>query len=512
MIFKEVIQQILFESGFDKKELADELGISFLQVENLRTGVTKKPSERIYQKLQDFCKKNNIELDVDWNDVLYDIFENSSWKGEYVWYSDLNSDNFVTLRHRECGKKTLVPLDAFGGSSTPCIHCWVEKYVSSEVYSYTLSEHDHEHIFEHKCGHSYTVTYDEIKRKKFRCPKCSGYRYNANNLHSNELVRPYIKSGDIPVAWSESTKQRIEDMALEYEFSIEESDSVYCLLQYPSMDCHQFALVCKKCFSSTVFKKDDNVLQDVLNYLINHADECEPLDYCIAKATKEQSIIWIPDVERILHMASLTAQPNNPLYSMIEKLSSEGYSKEVYIAGVTDRDTDNTVYLFYHYSNDDVDTEYVDLLLSLTPEKFGQMTFHSYPRAYTDLLFQYIKSSMDRSVLNSDALQKSCDEYVDIVNYFKVHNNQIYLFASISKFADKLSAIAQKTSLLQRQEEVEKILSVQHCPVCQNLHNSNAILCDECGFDELNRMFINKDEYQMWLNDVVIPARKKREN
>jgi len=53
MIFKEVIEQILFESGLDKKELADELGISFLQIENLRTGVTKLPGERI-RELNEF--------------------------------------------------------------------------------------------------------------------------------------------------------------------------------------------------------------------------------------------------------------------------------------------------------------------------------------------------------------------------------------------------------------------------------------------------------------------------
>lgn len=70
MIFKEVIEQILFESGLDKKELADELGISFLQIENLRTGVTKLPGERIRDRITSFCKEKGIDIDINWNDVL----------------------------------------------------------------------------------------------------------------------------------------------------------------------------------------------------------------------------------------------------------------------------------------------------------------------------------------------------------------------------------------------------------------------------------------------------------
>ena len=512
MIFKEVIEQILFESGLDKKELADELGISFLQIENLRTGVTKLPGERIRDRITSFCKEKWIDIDINWNDVLYDIFSESEQFDGYSWVRDLDEDGYVVLKHKACGKKTFVPKESFGYKSSPCIHCWVDKYVSKDSYEVITSEDTYKHQFTHKCGHSYSVTYEEIKQKKFRCPRCNGYKYNADNLKSvNTATRRFESSPSISI-WSDLTKQRIETMADEYGFFIEERNTLHCILHYPAMTKLQFALVCNTCFDSKVFDKKDDVLQNVLDYLIKHKNECEPREYCVLEATKQQKIIWIPDVERILHMVALTSQGDNGIYKIIDKFSGENYSKEVYIGGITAPDEKNTVYLFYHYFNDNDEAEYVNLLISLTPDSFGEMTFYAYPKTYTDLIFEQIKLSMDKRVLNAEALQKSCDEYIDIVNYFKRYNQQIYLYAAFSKVADKLGALTKEVIVSQRQKDAEQVLSLQHCPVCQNLHHSNDGTCKDCGFNELNRMFINKDEYQMWLNDVVLPARKKREN
>ena len=308
------------------------------------------------------------------------------------------------------------------------------------------------------------------------------------------------------------TKQRVEAMADEYGFCIEERDTLHCTLHYPTMTDRQFALVCNICFDSEVFDKKDDVLHNVLDYLIKHKKECEPREYCILEATKQQKIIWMPDVERILHMVALTSQGDNGIYKIIDKFSGENYSKEVYIGDITAPDEKNTVYLFYHYFNDNDETEYMNLLISLTPDSIGEMTFYSYPKAYTDLIFEQIMLSMDKRVLNVEALQKSCDEYIDIVNYFKRYNQQIYLYAAFSKVVDKLGELTKEVIIPQRQKDADQVLSLQHCPVCQNLHNSKACTCNDCGFDELNRMFINKDEYELWLNEVVLPARKKREN
>ena len=65
--------------------------------------------------------------------------------------------------------------------------------------------------------------------------------------------------------------------------------------------------------------------------------------------------------------------------------------------------------------------------------------------------------------------------------------------------------------LLKSQSALERILIFQRCPVCQTYNNSSSSVCIECGFDEINKVFINKDEYELWLNEVVLPARQQRE-
>ena len=519
MIFTEVIEQIMFERGLSHKELASELGISTVQVENLRTGITKLPGERISNKIINYCEQHGIDIDINWNDVLYNIFSESEQYKGYTWVRDLDEDGYVVLKHKECGRKTLVPRHSFGYKSTPCIHCWIDKYVSSEVYNVDTSEDTFRHKFTHKCGHSYSVTYEDIKQKKFRCPVCNGYRYNADNANRNRRITS-IQTGTsarppvtpIVPLWDERLKERIMDIAEEHGFSVEDRDTLHCNLFYPDMTSKQFAFICNTCFDSEIFDKNESSIYKIIDFAVKHKHECEEPDECFLEDTKYQNIVWIPDVEQVLYMVALTVHGNNNLYAIIEKLRSEEYSHEVYVAGIPKQDDGKTVYLFFHYYKENDDTDCINLLVSNTPRKFSQMTFYALPKTYIDCLYEQIKLSMNQQTYNLEELQRSCDEYIDMVNYFKEHNHPIFVYASLSKFSKNLDLILNRGNIIsQRQQEVEKILSVQHCPVCRNLHTSKAKVCIDCGFNELNKHFINKAELELWLNNVVIPARKMRE-
>lgn len=523
MIFSEVIEQILFERGIDHKELATELGISAPQVRNLHLGITKMPSDRVCNKIVQYCKKYDVDIDINWNDILYDIFISSESFRGYSWIRDMDEDGYVVVKHKECGRKTYVPKDAFGNKSVPCIHCWVDRYVSADVYETNLSEDSDRHRFTHKCGHSYYVTYNEIKQKKFRCPDCTGYRYNSDNLsgsrsnistHGADVTSPPVK----PIVphrrspWDGNLKARLDRIAGERGFSIEDRDSIHCRLHYHAMTDQQFAMVCNSCFDSEVFDKNEKSISKVLDYANHHKNECEKYNDCLIENTERHNIAWIPDVENILSMVALSAPEDNPFFELIERLQNGDYSKTVYTAGAYNPEDDKTAYLFYHYTNDNDATDFVNFLVSIAPTRFGEMTFHAFPKVYTDALYEQIQRSMTQRVANTTALQKSCDEYIDIVNYFKQNNPQIFVYAALGKFANNLSKILEKPTPLQRRDDTEKMLSMLHCPVCHALHNSKAEVCTNCGFDELNRVFINKDEYELWLNEIVLPARQRREN
>lgn len=520
MIFKEVIEQILFERGIDHKELASELGISFLQVENLRTGISKKPNDRIYNKIVDYCQEHSIEIDINWNDVLYDIFITSDWNKDYLWIRDLNDDGYVLLKHKWCGKHTLVPLNAFGSKSTPCIHCWVDKYVSPDSYTVNLSEYDYNHEFRHKCGHTYSVTYEEIKQKKFRCPVCSGYRYNYDNLNRHSVdvdeelyLDDFVESTSFDNSyWNTELKQRLEKIANERGFSIEEKGTPYCAHNYSQMTDSQFVLVCNNCFDSAIFEKDDSSVQGIIEFANTHANQCENTNYRIIESTKTQSIIWISDLEKILYMTALKANEYDPVAEIIRKIGESDYTKKVYIAHAGDMSDDRTTFLFFHFYDENDSSNYYNLLTMINPNNFGDMSFLCFPNKYLANLYEEIIRAEETEIYNSNKLQQSCDDYIDIVNFFKQNTPEIYLGASFAKAIGKFGDIVNKTSKNTRDESAERIFNIQKCPVCSSLYRSNKFICTDCGFEELNKVFINKDEYELWFNEVVVPARKKREN
>lgn len=46
------------------------------------------------------------------------------------------------------------------------------------------------------------------------------------------------------------------------------------------------------------------------------------------------------------------------------------------------------------------------------------------------------------------------------------------------------------------------------CPVCKKEHSATETSCSNCGFDQLNREFINKEELMLWMEKTVLPCRR----
>ena len=181
MIFNDLIKQILKEQTRDEHELARELGCTTAQIRNLRDGKSKLPNSQTCRKIFRYCDKHSIDYSfIDWNDIAYTLFIDQDWINEYTWLEDLDKSNYILLKHNKCGKKTKVPFSTFNiPRTTPCIHCWVKKYVPLDTYKVELSEDNYKHKFTHSCGRSYEVTYEQIKQKKFKCARC-GAMFNGN--------------------------------------------------------------------------------------------------------------------------------------------------------------------------------------------------------------------------------------------------------------------------------------------------------------------------------------------
>lgn len=46
------------------------------------------------------------------------------------------------------------------------------------------------------------------------------------------------------------------------------------------------------------------------------------------------------------------------------------------------------------------------------------------------------------------------------------------------------------------------------CPVCKKDCSATDTSCTNCGFDQINKEFINQDELLRWMEETVLPCQK----
>lgn len=203
MVFNTLIKQILSEQKCDEHDLAHALGCTPVQIRNLRDGKTQLPNSHTCKKIFRYCDRYDIDYSyIDWNDIAYTLFMDWGWISEYSWLDDMDKNNYILLKHFQCGKKSKVPFSTFNTVRTiPCIHCWVNQYVPLDSYTVDLSEDSHIHRFTHRCGYSYEVSYEQIKQKKFKCPHC-GAIFNAKQKAENKKTDyNFINRPKLPQYW-----------------------------------------------------------------------------------------------------------------------------------------------------------------------------------------------------------------------------------------------------------------------------------------------------------------------
>lgn len=174
MVFSELIAKILRERGITAKQLGADIGVTGQTINNLLNGRVIKPDGKTCERLLAYCKNYNIDASsLDWNEIIRDYFYKSKYVHEYEWHSDVDDAGTFQLRHHKCGHITRVPVMSLDGVSTPCIFCWIKSYMAQDAYSIRLNPNTTEFQIIHRhCHHRYTVSYEQIKQKKYYCPEC----------------------------------------------------------------------------------------------------------------------------------------------------------------------------------------------------------------------------------------------------------------------------------------------------------------------------------------------------
>ena len=181
MNFSELMRRICEVKQLDVKTLSKEIGMTAPSFNNLLSGRVIKPDAVLAEKILTYCKNSSIDVsDLDWDEVIKEFFDSREIYNEYEIIGKFDENGNIAVKHKTCGRITYVPLSAFDGRATLCIHCWVEKFVFLDAYSFDLNSNTCKYKVKHlHCGKEYEVTYAQIKQKKYRCPKCLSDSDNA---------------------------------------------------------------------------------------------------------------------------------------------------------------------------------------------------------------------------------------------------------------------------------------------------------------------------------------------
>lgn len=175
MDFAELISTIMREKSFTIEEMAKELDLSVSYLRKIVNHTFAKPLPYACAKIMEYCQNNNLtEYHLDWNQVLYDFLNENKCGKEYSWIEDIDTNGNVRLLHKKCKRITAVPMKSFTLKTSFCIHCWIEKNCANRPYVIHPNSYTSEYKVDCKrCGRTYTVSYDQLKKGQYICDACN---------------------------------------------------------------------------------------------------------------------------------------------------------------------------------------------------------------------------------------------------------------------------------------------------------------------------------------------------
>ena len=106
------------------------------------------------------------------------------------------------------------------------------------------------------------------------------------------------------------------------------------------------------------------------------------------------------------------------------------------------------------------------------------------------------------------------DRYVEAYNSMHNLNNSIWSAAralsALEGFSDALGRMVNDPEFIKKSKDrhLQSFIKLHTCPVCQKVYTSKETTCLRCGFQDLNKVFVNKDEAEYWREHVLRPYKK----
>lgn len=305
--------------------------------------------------------------------------------------------------------------------------------------------------------------------------------------------------------------RQLQQLAADRGFSIEYKSSPY---GYFSLKPGEIALLCNRCGDEVIFDLNDPELKSKIENL-NCGCKTSGLDEDHLAWTKQGKIAWCADLLRVISLVNLTTFNGFSFDGSHRFHFPEEGDKEVYFAAdpsdldyayafvfyPNEKDVWLSKYLLFRFQIATWGTPQVDVEIS------GRWPYY-YEKLY-EAICQDINDGDNRVV---KIAEQNFDCYISAYNALHNRHSSIWdvgrLLSALEGFSNALSKLIGNAPA-SKDQYLQRYIGLHTCPVCKKAYTSTEHKCLECGFPDLNRVFINRQEAEHWYERTVLPYKQR---
>lgn len=310
---------------------------------------------------------------------------------------------------------------------------------------------------------------------------------------------------------------QLKQIASDRGFSIEFKNSPYGTYTLNANEC---ALLCNHCGEVVVINLSDNDIEKKIADLTCPSDDCS-LEEDLVSWTIQGKMAWCKDLLKVI---SIFDMHNFNRVTFDRKhywnIPQEG-NKEIFFAV----DPTNLKYAFAYVIHADAKDEWLSkyLLFRFQIESWGTSgqsveMLGRWPYYYRKLHKVICQDVEDGSKRVLKVAEKNFDSYISAYNSLLERNKYAWalgrtlsVLKDINNILDRLTNHSDKV-LLTQDQHLQRFISLHTCPVCKKAYTSTERKCLNCGFPDLNRVFVNQQEAEYWKENIVIPYKRQYEH
>ena len=296
-------------------------------------------------------------------------------------------------------------------------------------------------------------------------------------------------------------------------FSVELRD---CPIGFYTLNSGEMALLCNRCGEEIILNIHDEDLKDKLTSLICQSDDCS-LETDHVALTRQGKMAWCYDTLHVVSIIKLTTFNEFSFENGAHMSIPEEGDHEVYFA--VDPSDHDYAFAFAVYPNekDAWLSKYLLFRFEISTWGTSQVNVQVNARwpGYFDELYRLVKEDIaDGENRDAAVTALNFDRYVEAYNSMHNLNNSIWSVAralsALEGLSDALGRMVNDPEFIKESKDrhLQSFIKLHTCPVCQKAYTSAETTCLRCGFQDLNKVFVNKDEAEYWRKHVLRPYKK----